>query len=171
MTVPMQLRTRQGGVTLAIALIMLVIITMMVLGAFRLSTGNLRTVANIQFRNEALAAANVAIDEVVSTLLPEGSLNPPIQRVIDVDIDGDGKDEYKVTIPAPQCVRAVQSLASVPSSVTLGSAMSSIALWNTLWDINAAVTDFAAGSTGASLGTHQGVWVLLTEAQRNAVCP
>jgi Tfp pilus assembly protein PilX len=161
----------QRGVTLAISLIMLVIITMLVLGAFRLSTGNLRTVANIQFRNEALAAANVAIDDVVSNLLPTGSLVAPPARVIDVDIDGDGTPEYKVAVQAPECVRAVQSSASVSSSVTLGPSLSTVALWNTLWDLSAAVSDYTADSTGASVGVHQGIWVLLTEAQRNAVCP
>jgi Tfp pilus assembly protein PilX len=53
---------RQGGAALVIGLIMLVLITLMLLAALNLGTTNFRAVSNMQFREEAIAAANQAID-------------------------------------------------------------------------------------------------------------
>ena len=58
----------QRGVTLIIGLIMLVLITLMVTTAFMLSNTNLKAVGNMQFRDEAIAAANVATEDVLSSL-------------------------------------------------------------------------------------------------------
>jgi Tfp pilus assembly protein PilX len=64
---------KQRGVTLVIGLIMLVLITLMVISAFMLSNTNLKAVGNMQFRDEAIAAANVAIERSLAktfTLVP-----------------------------------------------------------------------------------------------------
>jgi len=57
----------QHGMTLVVSLIMLVVITLFVLSAIRLSTANLRTVGNAQARNEAAAASQRAIVDLLSS--------------------------------------------------------------------------------------------------------
>ncbi len=57
----------QRGMTLVVSLIMLVVITLFVLSAIRLSTANLRTVGNMQARNEAAAASQRAIEDLLSS--------------------------------------------------------------------------------------------------------
>jgi len=154
----------QRGATLIVGLIMLVLITLMVTSAFMLSTGNLKAVGNMQFRSEAIAAANVVIEQVLSspfTTAPEAQPNIP------VDINNDGVDDYFVSIATPTCVRATIALPASASSITLGPAMSAASHWNTIWDIDAVVNDPVSG---ASIRIRQGVRVLLLQSQKNLVC-
>lgn len=158
----------QRGATLVVGLIMLVLITLVVTSAFLLSTGNLRSVGNMQFRNEAVAAANAATEEVLNSLLTGGSTVAPPEQLISVDIDNDGKTDYDVTIAAPVCVRASKAAPGYSSSLSLGKTMSTTSFWNTVWDIQADVDDAA---TGASVRVRQGVRVLLSQSQKASVCP
>ncbi len=163
----------QRGATLVVGLIMLVLITLMVTTAFMLSGTNLRSVGNMQFRNEAVAAANAAIEEVLSSLLTGGSLISPPSQDISVDINNDDKPDYLVAINTPTCVRVseVGGGGSPPgsgSSVTLGLPPGAPPAFNSLWDIDANVTD---ADTGASVRIRQGVRVVLTQVQKDAVCP
>lgn len=45
---------------------MLVAITLLMVSAFTLSGGNLKVVGNMQYRNEAIAAANIAIEQTIN---------------------------------------------------------------------------------------------------------
>lgn len=161
----------QGGATLIVGLILLVVITLMVVTAFTLSTSNLKAVGNMQFRDEAVAASNSAIESVLSSLLINGSLVQPPSQIISVDIDNDNVMDYTVNVSAPTCIRATQvtsgsSASGSGSSVTLGGT-SPPPSYNTIWDINANVAD---ARSGASVQVRQGVRMLLTQAQKNAVC-
>ena len=163
----------QRGVTLIIGLIMLVLITLMVTTAFMLSNTNLKAVGNMQFRDEAIAAANVATEDVLSSLLSGGSTVQPPERTISIDINNDGTSDYSVAISAPTCVRSTEigGGASGPgtgSSVTLGLPSGTPPTYNTVWDVDANVTDAASG---AAVRVRQGVRVLLSQAQKDAVCP
>jgi Tfp pilus assembly protein PilX len=142
---------RQRGVTLIVGLIMLVLITLMVVSAFTLSGSNLRSVGNMQFRNEAIAAANVAIERVISadfTTVPAGSTH-------NVDLDNDGTAEY--------CIKST-GLTSLPSTdpdavkCTSGSG-GAVLCYDTVWEINATVsTASGAGkATGAVATAKQGI--------------
>lgn len=167
----------QRGSTLVVGLIMLVLITLMVTSAFTLSSTNLKSVGNMQFRNEALAAADVAIDRVMSSpgfYAATGALTQS------VDIDNDGNDDYIVTI-APfsasaltsKCVRAAKADIAVHSSVTLGKSMSKSDAWNATYDIDATVTPTSSNSSasGATVHVHSGVRVLFpTSAAKDAAC-
>ena len=53
---------REGGVTLIIGLILLALLTLIVINSFKLASSNLRATGNLQFRDEALAAAGNAIE-------------------------------------------------------------------------------------------------------------
>ena len=165
MITPVTLRAQRGA-TLIVGLIMLVLLTLVVTSAFMLSTGNLRAVGNMQFRNEAIAAANMAIEQVLGspfTNNPAAAAEP-----INVDMDNDGEIDYVVSIAEPVCIRATVASPSAPSSLSLGAAMSTASSWNTIWDVVADVND---ATTGAAVQIRQGVRVLLTQSQKNAVCP
>jgi len=90
-----------------------------------------------------------------------------------VDINNDGTNDYAVSFAAPVCVRASVAAPPVLSSVTLGSSMSTSYTWNTVWDIDATVTPTSdnPGASGASAHVRSGVRVLLSQAQKDAVCP
>lgn len=151
----------ERGATLVVGLIMLLLLTLLVSGALTLSTVNLKAVGNMQVREEALAAANTAIEELLE-LNFVGSGN----QTISVDINKDGTDDYQVQIPPPSCVRTSLAQASDPSSVNLPGLSSNT--WNTVWQLEATATDAASG---ASVKVREGVRVLLADAQKNIYCP
>src|SRR5688572_26041587 len=90
---------RQRGATLVVGLIMLVLITLLVTSAFTLSNTNSKSVGNMQIRNEAVAAANKAIEQVVSSPFTAA----PAAEAIDVDLNNDGTTDYTVAFAAPTC--------------------------------------------------------------------
>lgn len=160
-------RRKQGGATLIVGLIMLAVITLLVSSAFNLSTTNLKAVGNMQRRSEALAAANKAIEQVISSPFTVA----PSADQIEVDINNDGVNDYVVTIAQPTCVWSARvnqvSGTGTASSLSLGLP-AGVTNYNTVWDIDASVSD-AAGSS-AAVRVRQGVRVLLSQTQRDAVC-
>lgn len=155
---------RQRGATLIVALIMLALITLLVVNAFTLSSSNLKAVSNMQIREEAVAAANQALETVISTDFTAS----PAASNFSVDINKDGTPEYTVAVELPTCIRASQASTGYPSDVELGSTMSSGGTWYTDWDLKATVTDAA---TGASVKVREGITVLLTSAKKVISCP
>lgn len=155
----------QRGVTLFVSLIMLVLITLMVTTAFTMSTTNLRSVGNMQSRDEAIAAANNAIEQVLSS--PFSDDPAAAAEEINVDINNDGAIEYVVDIAAPVCIKAAIDTTASSSSVTL-PAMSLTNSWVTTWDIIATVND---AKTGAKTVVNVGARVLLSQTEKESVCP
>jgi hypothetical protein len=157
----------QRGASLVVGLIMLVLVTVMVSSNFTLSTTNLKAVGNMQLRDEAIAAANKAIEQVIGTPFTDA----PTEDEILVDIDNDGSTDYRVIVDIPTCVQADPFIISsaAPSSIALGSAfaIAGSTFYQTIWDLNATVTDDA---TGTSVSVREGVRTLLTQAEYNAVC-
>ncbi|PBI96017.1 hypothetical protein BKP43_03250 [Variovorax boronicumulans] len=177
----------QRGAALIIGMIMLLLITLVVTAAFNLSGANLKAVGNLQTRNEAVAAANRAIEEVAASLLVPGSdgtpsLAPPQGTVSMVDINNDGVNDYTVTVAPPVCVRATKAVDSGgggstgPGGITGGASSSGSGLaalpdqYNTVWDISTTVTDTTPGATGTTTSVRQGVRALLNKAQFEALC-
>jgi type II secretory pathway pseudopilin PulG len=152
----------QRGFTLLVGMIMLVLITLLMTAAFTLSTGNLKAVGKMQAHDQAIAAANVALEQVLSSPFAAS----PAAESINVDNNNDGTTDYEVAIATPVCVRA-----SIDSSATLSSmslpGMSTVNQWNTVWDVEAVVTD---ANTGANTTVSAGMRVLLTQAQKDTVC-
>lgn len=153
----------QRGATLIIGLIMVVLITLIVVNAFTLSSSNLKSVGNMQMRDESIAAANQAIEQVLSSNFTD----PPTATSINVDINKDDTNDYVVSVAAPACIRALVA-ASSDGCDSEHPELCSGSTWNTEWDIDASVKDVASG---ASVRVRQGVRVLLTDTQKTAVCP
>lgn len=181
---------RQRGATLIIALMMLLVLAMLAIQAFKSSTTNQRIVANTQARSEALAAVQAAIELTISssqfTRTPAEVAAVPIL----IDIDGDGAHKYTVSLsPTPVCYRkkviptSALDLAAPafkdrhcvgPTQREFGTD-SDQAVQNsdsicasTDWNVRAVVTDAA---TKASVAINQGVTVrvLTTDADNNCL--
>jgi hypothetical protein len=163
-------KRRERGVTLIVGLIMLVLITLMVTTAFTLSTTNLKSVGNMQFRDESIAAANKGIEQMVGTYFGASMSSVPPAQTITFDINNDGTTDYSVGIAAPVCTQATKILALsvIPCNPELTPLLCPKDNFSTLWDIEATVTDAVSGS---SMRIHQGVRKELTQLQCNAACP
>lgn len=145
---------RQQGMTLVVGLIMLVVITLFVVSAIRLSTANLRTVGNMQSRNEASAASQRAIEDVMSStaaFTSPGTVPSPVTVTVN-------RTGYTVAVPPPVCVKTEPVTGNSYDN-------SGLALQDTYWDVQATATNAASG---AQVTTHQGVKVRLDAA---ATCP
>lgn len=166
---------KQAGATLMVALMMLVVLTMFAITAINLTNINTKIAGNQQFKREAEAAAQQAIEVTIST---DFTTNPQAANV-NVDINNDGTSDYIVQVAKPACLttkpillaelksanvqdRECYKSAKVTTSgftSTASSAGNSLCS-NTQWDVKATVTD--SGSTGsagsgAKAALHQGV--------------
>jgi Tfp pilus assembly protein PilX len=142
----------QRGSTLVIALVLLVLLTLTAISAMNSSSSSIQIVGNAQFREEANAAAQQAIESVISNSNFQTAAPAPQN----IDINGDGNNDYAVTFnPAPSCVSYVPVTTSdtnVPK-ICFGS-IGTLCYW-TVWDITAQVTDI--NGSGATSTVHQGV--------------
>ena len=119
---------------------MLVVLTLLVVSAIRMSNANLKTVGNMQVKNEAVAAAQQAIEQQVMGNV--SNFYTPVDQPITIN-------GYTGTISAPVCLKMVPV-----SGYSVDFAAS--APKDTYWDIKAVVTDTR---TGASATLHQGAKV------------
>lgn len=156
----MKTPSSQRGVTLVVALIFLVLMSLFALSAFNSSSSNLRIVGNTQARQESLAAAQVAVETTISAADLATAASP-----IQVDIDGDGATDYTATLtPAPTCTRMqpVPPPAIDDPSVPLTDEQKlcprnpdgSSNCYDTEWNIRAAVSD---SRSNTQLAVNQGV--------------
>lgn len=161
---------KQDGVVLVVCMIMLLLITLFALAAINMSTVNLRTTTNSQIRAEAVAAAQQAIEEVVSTNF---SATPDLAaRSLTVTIPpGTGGATYAVTIPVPECKnimtfrneeldfdndwRLLDSGQVKTDLPNLSSAGSQLQVFRQ-WEVTATVVPESTGS-GAAVTLHQGI--------------
>lgn len=168
---------RERGFVLAIALVMLVILTMLVVSAWRFGNTSLKVAGNMQVKEEAVAAAQQVTEQVISTNFTTtlDASPPEWPKQIDVDINRDGNADYKVDVPTPACTstRPLQSAdldstnaddaSCIPSAtanntglIINGVVMAQGQSWcnQQTWNVEARVTDVVTGATAA---THQGV--------------
>lgn len=103
-------RRHSRGVTLLVVLIFLLLITMFSISAFRASTTNLRATQNMTVRQEAVAAAQAAIETVISTPAFQAA-SAPVASNVAVDIDGDNTNDYTVVVQPPATCTKIRQLA------------------------------------------------------------
>jgi len=117
----MKSRRSQRGVTLVVVLIFLLLITMFSISAFRASNTNQRITQNMAMRQQGAAAAQAAIETMISTPAFQAA-SAPVPSTINVDVDGDNADDFVVTAtPAATCSR-IRTLLNVelPRNPTTG---------------------------------------------------
>lgn len=185
-------RRRQRGVTLIMALIMLTLLTLLSLASFNLGKSNLQIVGNMQRREEALAAADAAIEEAISSTrffsTPTDALASPCGgngNTRCVDTDGDNVADVTVTLtPAPTCVK-VQNVKNTSLDLSdeedLGCSGGGAPLFgvagavtgdslcaNSVWEIHAVATDNVSEAT---VEVTQGVSVRVAKDDIATSCP
>lgn len=186
-----RLRRRQHGMTLIMALIMLVVLTLLALTSFNLGKSNLQIVSNMQSRNEAVAAAHEVIETAISNTnffeQPEAVLTKTCGEANSacVDTNGDGTDDVKVVLsPPPTCVKVAPikvdkldfkdeddrncSLGETQNSGVEGSNTGNSACANSTWEITAVATDLQNEST---VQVVQGVAVRVSTDDTTTSCP
>jgi type II secretory pathway pseudopilin PulG len=178
----------QRGMTLIVVLILLTALGLMAALGVRSGTTNLLAVGNTQSRQEAMSAAQAAIERTIST--KEFSEKPAVVAAlpIAVDVDGDGKADETVTLnPAPSCynfrvVKMSELDGDVPADVVcmrgnagmnagidaggipVGDSMCADSEWNVRATVN-------SPANGAQAVVNQGVAMrgVVTDAANN--CP
>lgn len=96
---------RQRGAMLIVGLIMLLLVTLIVVAAIRMSTVHVQVVGNEQFRTEAGAAAHYALDLVINNenfVDANLSANP-----VSINVSDDGQSGAVLTASYtdPECTR------------------------------------------------------------------
>ncbi|MDO8895790.1 MAG: hypothetical protein Q7J23_11460 [Nitrosomonas sp.] len=153
--------SRQSGATLVVGLIMLVSITLLMISAFSLSGGNLKAVSNMQFRNEAIAAANMAIEQTINiNFVAIDPANYP--ETINIDIDQNNTIDYVVRVKVPLCIRATLAPSNPSALSGINSNVTNSSDYLTLWEIEATAQNQA---TGASVVAKQGISKQLTQSE------
>lgn len=104
------LQRRQQGVVLIVGLMVLLMVTLMAISGFNLSQSNLKVVGNMESREQAMTAANAAIEEAVSATLFVSSptnmfaANCTGANTRCYDSNGDGADDITVQLDPARCV-------------------------------------------------------------------
>ena len=104
----------QRGNTLLMGLILLVLLTLMGLASVNTATSNLKVVGNMQYQQEALGAAQVSLNKVMS----KGSYfaDPTTAPVTDtVDVTGDGRPQQSTAAQAARCRRPPKLARVMPA--------------------------------------------------------
>ena len=171
------MQTRQAGLTLFVAMIILVMVTLLVVSAFRVSNTNLKIVSSMQGRQEALGSSQAAVEQVLSSSF--FSENPNIVQAtpIAVDVNGDGTPDYDVQMALPKCMRTFPVVVDpvAPTKLQLDCAGSSrfpssmTPTWcsNTIWEVGATTTDRL---TAATTTVRQGVGMTVEITNAKAAC-
>ncbi|WP_136414922.1 pilus assembly PilX N-terminal domain-containing protein [Herbaspirillum sp. ST 5-3] len=92
----MNKKRTQTGAALVVSMIMLVVLTLLVVSSIRSSTTNLRITGNMQIQGETTAAAQQAIEQVLST----DYNTTPAAQTITVPM---GSATYTVNVSPPVC--------------------------------------------------------------------
>lgn len=179
----------QRGSTLLVGLIMLILLTLMAISAMNATTSGLQIIGNAQFREEATAAAQQAIERVISsnfTLNVANSSSNTSSGATSSTVSF-GAASYNVQVETPVCTSSVAitngelNPAVAADQNCLGSGqyngptrvdpdgkpIPTAASWcyKQKWDIRATVDD---PNTGANIALHQGVYMRVPVG---TVCP
>ena len=161
----------QQGSTLLVSLVMLVLLTLLALSAMNATTTSIQVVGNAQIHVEANAAAQQAIEKVISGNFTAN----PVASAIPVTINA---ATYTAQVEAPVCTSSIGisnnqlDPATAIGAACLGSGSASntgiIAASGAVatttqswcsqqqWDIRATVSD---SDSGADTAVHQGIFL------------
>lgn len=150
-------RSGQQGATLLVALIMLVMLTLFAISAIRTGNVGFKIVANQQTQKAMEAAAQEAIEQVLSNL---GNFDPativPSSTTVAQTVCVNGSPPVVIsgscTSGTPVAISPARCIASKRSQYD--SLTQPMATYDNVWEIIATVTDPA---TGAQAVYHQGI--------------
>jgi Tfp pilus assembly protein PilX len=154
---------REGGTTLLIALVFLVILTLFAVSGMNTGVINLRTANNAQMMVEAEfaaqqqiearfnSAANFHFDATVPPAIPW----PATTTTTNVDVNGDAVTDFVIVTTGPKCVN-VRDVSGEYSDEVVKSGS---APREHVWQVTAVSTDSIFGTTAT---VRQGVKIRLT---------
>jgi Tfp pilus assembly protein PilX len=164
----------QRGMTLVVALVMLVVLTLLVVSGIRFGNINLKIAGNAQVETEATAAAQVGLETAVRTMVATTDISTiAAQPSLSITTGG---ATYRVAVTKPGCIftknvptsdldatkpadqvcfEATDTDKLVTSSGTLTTTPS--ACKDQQWDVQAAVDD--SSNSGAKVTVLQGASV------------
>lgn len=180
-------RANQRGITLVVALVFLLVLSLFAIASFNSSTTNSQVTGNMIARQESQAAAQWLVDSTISSSLFASDPKSVAAGSYSIDIDGDGNIDFQPKLdPAPACERTrtikafeldadnaedVACMTSADPGSTSGtdSPSASAAAGNSLcanteWKVRA-VTDDSVTGTHVAVDQGVGVRVLTTEAE------
>ena len=152
------LHSRQRGMVLILSLIMLVVLTLLAISAIRLSTVNLRAVANAQVRSEAMSAAQRTIDLILS-----GNFTDNIAGTQQVLTVTEGSKNYTVSVARP-CLVSLTPIKNADLDIALAEDLKCVdtvsnpysACAQTIWQLQA---NASSGWFGANVTLTQGTGI------------
>jgi Tfp pilus assembly protein PilX len=152
---------RQEGMTLVVALVMLIVLTLLVVSAIRFGNINLRIAGNVQSETEATAAAQVAIETMVTTINASPNISAIANQTMTIST---GAVSYPVTVTKPGCLfnKNINNAELDPSKpgdqacfegtdteklITAGNTLTTAptACKDQQWDVTASVDDNKSG--------------------------
>lgn len=185
----MKSRISQKGVTLVVAMIFLILISLFAVTAFNSSTGNLRIVGNMQSRQESIAVGQKALEQTISSSVFTTNPAAVVATPVTVDIDGNGTVDYTATLnPQPHCYRTkpiksselsatvAADLSCMKSSVLIHGGIDSpdaaadagnSLCANSEWNVGVQVVD---QHSGAKVALNQGIAVRVLETDAVNAC-
>ncbi len=149
---------RQRGIVLVLSLIMLMVLTLIAVSAIKLSTVNLRSIANAQTRAEAMSTAQRTIDLILSSNFTDNIAGTAQTLTV-----SEGGKDYSVVVARPCLVRA-SAIKNVDLNITNPDDLKCLdtltnpysACADTIWQIQATST---SGWFGASVSITQGTGI------------
>ena len=139
-------RTARGqrGMTLIVSLIMLIILTMFALSTMNLSNSNLKVVGNQQAQRAVEAAAQQALEQVVSG---SNIFKTPVGQSLTIN-------GFTVAVTAPACVRSL-ACSGCSKDITVANLPEM-----DLFEVQASTTDSLSGATAS---VYQGVDLMMLQ--------
>jgi Tfp pilus assembly protein PilX len=178
--------SKQHGVTLITALIMLVLLTLMVLVSADLGNSSLQSVGNMQQRSEVYSAAQETVEQAISSTAFYKTPTAPITDTCNgqantkcIDTNGDGNNDVAVTLANSGCLTAQEHVATNftdPQEITCvqGQDQNQLsdeltgtdsACWDTVWELKATAKDMTSKATVVYT---QGVAVTVSNGDTNS---
>ncbi|WP_426318278.1 hypothetical protein [Pseudoduganella sp. R-43] len=102
---------QQSGMTMVVALVMLVLLTLLAMTTFNLGKSSIQVVNNMQNRDEGIAASRSVLDEAMSSTrffdTPSDALDQPCLNSNHrcFDVNGDGVVDIVTSLSAARCVK------------------------------------------------------------------
>lgn len=166
----------QAGITLVISLVMLVVLTLFAVTMIKLGNNSLEVVGNMQAQKATEAAAQLVVEDVVSSVqkFNDAVAIDPATLVCGQDSVGDPvnwvqesglwvcnttANAYTVKLSMPECV-----YFETAPGYALDETPGYVPPEDTVWDVKAVATDTL---TGAESEIHQGVRIRRTKGN----CP
>ena len=146
----MQTLNTQRGISLVMALVMLVVLTLTAISSTSSVNSSIRIAGNMVSQDEALTATLIAIDDQLGKL---SNFTAPLDRTFDVDVNRDGRNDYTIKLHAPVCYSTAPIQGDSYQLEAAGSSMN-----RTYWHVRAEVT---SADTGAIATIKQGVRINL----------